>query len=154
MKVTKIKCKDGTKFPLDTLCARLEFEFNKAGFVAGTEIKNSQSISIGGHMRQFNIDTKKLGHNADYSQYAQKTCKAGFKRCDIPTWDQRVKFNRLINRVFNQFSLVANIKSGLFVVRTIESGSIHNWFREEYPDWISLRALEIKKLPTHRNGGK
>lgn len=129
MRATKIRSietgKKISKSELQTLC---EYIFSKAqcmGFLTSTEVLNGSSIKIGIHMGTFRIDTDMLGHNARISRFCDSP--KGYKRTNVPTWDQRVEFNNLVNKAFDTYGLKANIISGNYTVRTFDGGGETSW---------------------------
>ena len=108
---------------LRDLCELIVIRTAKAGFITKASQLTGSAIKIGLHMSSFRVDTAKLGHNARIGRYIDSP--KGYKRTDVPTWDQRVEFNNIVNRAFNQYGLVANIKSGCFTVRDKVKGA-HN----------------------------
>jgi hypothetical protein len=116
MKCTSIKFKNGSKVgSLEALCWDLHNALTANGFKTEVEVKNSTSIKIGMHMSSFRIITSELGYNGRISRF----CKSpkGYKRTDVPTWDQRVEFNDIVNAKFDEHGLSATIKSGCYSIR-------------------------------------
>jgi hypothetical protein len=76
------------------------------------------------------------------SYYPVHRSVAGWKRTNIPTWDQRVEFNNIVNEVFDSHSATANIKSGVFTVRTVEDGAWNegHW-SAQIPDGVDIYAI-------------
>lgn len=135
MKITKIRLKteDGLKklsspnaYELESLQKTIEHHMQYAGFITEVTILNSSSIKVGMHMRSFRINTEKLGYNADTGRFA-RTLKKGYKRTAIPTLDERVKFNHIINDALDHFEMQANVKSGDITVRYFEHGRVNEW---------------------------
>lgn len=111
---------------LNSLCTRIVMQAGKAGFITDASKLNGSSIKIGLHMSCFRINTTKLGYNARISDYVKSP--KGYKRTDVPTWDQRVEFNNLINEIFDLYGLIANIRSGDFIIRNkSESKTENDW---------------------------
>lgn len=100
-----------------TLARRLE----KAGFMTRVEAKTRSCLKIGLHRASFRINKAKLGSNARV-QYQYGRSKKGYVRTDVPTWEQRVEFNDIVNDVFDRFKLSARIKSGIFSIRDRKTG--------------------------------
>jgi hypothetical protein len=124
MRATNIRNKDGSKLTeseLETLCQVIVSQAAKAGFITGSSVLSGGAIKIGLHMSSFRVDTAKLGHNARINDYL-KSLK-GYKRTNVPTWDQRVEFNDLVNAIFNRWKLTARIVSGKFEVRSKADGA-------------------------------
>lgn len=116
---------------LDDLCEIIVAKAAKAGFITGSHRLTGTAIKIGMHMSSFRINTAKLGHNARvgrtnaYGWHGIQSPK-GYKRTNVPTWEQREDFNHLVNDVFDKFGLVATITSGNYTVRT-RSGRVNDW---------------------------
>jgi hypothetical protein len=108
---------------LEAVCAEIVSLTAKVGFITGARVVSKGGISIGIHSRQFRINTAKLGYNARLCGDSPK----GYKRVDVPTWDQRVEFNGIVNKVFDRFKLSASIISGNYTVRSTESGAFYRW---------------------------
>ncbi len=116
---------------LDELCEIIVAKAAKAGFITGSHRLTGSAIKIGLHMSSFRIDTAKLGHNARVGRTSAYgwhgiQCPKGYKRTNVPTWEQREDFNHLVNDVFDKFGLVATITSGNYTVRT-RSGRVNQW---------------------------
>jgi len=85
-------------------------------------------LKIGLHMCSFRINSIIHGYNARIdSSHHQKTIK-GYKRTDIPTWEQRESFNHIVNNVFDRYVINATIVSGAFKVRDSREGRIDSWY--------------------------
>lgn len=123
MKLTCIRTQTGDK-PVDDQISAVENELNNAFSASGfiTDV-NLSFGKIGLHMRSFRINTDTLGHNARTSPWGREI--AGWKKTDVPTWDQRVEFNDIINNVFDRFGWSANIKSGTFHIRSKKIGAFN-----------------------------
>jgi hypothetical protein len=129
MKVTGIRTNKGLKLTeseLNTLCQTIVTKAAKMGFKTGASIISNGSIKIGLHMQSFRIITSKLGHNARVRRYVDSP--KGYKRTNVPTWDQREDFNHLINDILDHWKLSANIKSGPYEVRSKADGRVNNWY--------------------------
>lgn len=112
---------------LDELCQAILAATGKAGYITDAHRLTGSAIKIGLHMSSFRVDTAKLGHNARVGRFVKSP--KGYKRTDVPTWDQRVEFNDIVNDVFDRYGLVALIKSGSFTVRDKREG------RKDEGDW-------------------
>lgn len=128
MKATKIRVqatqtKVSSDTLLTTLCETIVSRAAYLGFITESEVLSDTSINIGLHMRSFRIDVAHLGSNA---RPCRKSVK-GFKKTDVPTWDQRKEFNALVNRAFCDFGLDALIVSGNYTVRTLDTGPETDW---------------------------
>ena len=126
MKVTKMRNEDNKKFPVETLemiAQALEAAFGQAGFNTYVTVANGSALNISQGGRCFSVDTNKLGYNAivpfcnSYGFTIDSTGVKGYKRTDIPTWDQRVEFNNILNSVLDRYSVKAEVKAKPFVIR-------------------------------------
>lgn len=130
MKITRMNIK-GEKLGgfLETIKSQLEFEFYKKGFITEVYIVNSQSIKIGLWMNTFKLDTSKHDRNLQVNPFQSKLTT-------LPTWDQRVVFNNIVNKVLNKFKVSANVKSGPFTVREgTKCFTEYEWTGQK-PMWI------------------
>lgn len=148
MKITKIRTKQNEKPSMDVLNSvktDLNLAFKKAGFITDVYIINNVSMKIGLHMRSFSLDLTKHDRNLQCNPHLNP------KLTNLPTWDQRVIFNNLINKVFNKYKLSANIKSGPFTIRKgFESMNENDWYyqRPEHLLENVARGYEVVKLDT------
>lgn len=112
MKITSIRIKGQkpTGVQLVDIMYDLKKRFQRAGFITGIEVKNTTSLKVGQHMRSFSLDITKHDRNLQCSPYANKLT-------NLPTWDQRVEFNNIINSVLNKYKVSANISSGPYTIR-------------------------------------
>jgi len=144
MKLTRIK----SKLPLEKLAFELERAIRAAGYISEAKVINSTRIDIGLHMRSFKVNTAVHGYNASYNPFINY--KAGFKRTNTPTWDQRVEYNNVINKVLNKYKVSCKIKSGDFIIRDgLISMTESDWMVQK-PSYISeneLKGFLITKLP-------
>jgi hypothetical protein len=141
MRATYIRNRDKsklTKSELETLCSYIVAKAAKAGFETEAGLLSGGAIKIGMHMCSFRIITSKLGHNARTDRF-NKSPK-GYKRTNVPTWEQREDFNHLVNDAFDKYKLTANIKSGPYIVRTKE-GREDSWYPQS--GWIGGGVSEI-----------
>ena len=136
MRVTGIRDKNGKKlepWELDIICQRLTRHLEEIGFITEAEPVNGTSIHIGLRMRSFKINTAHLGYNGRFGAYVKSV--KGYKRTDVPTWDQRVSFNNLVNKVFDRAKLTAKIVSGQFLIRDKERGAYNEWhWKDQVPN--------------------
>lgn len=129
MKVSclKIKGQKPTQKQTDALVKQIKRAFTAAGFVTGVHSYGPTSMDIGLHMKCFQVDTDKLGFNArmNYSNPwgGERGPKVGFKKTSLPTWDQRVEFNDILNDILDRAKATARIVSGPFVIRTVDEGA-------------------------------
>lgn len=131
MKAKRIRYQDGSKVEqgvLHLVCETIVRRAARVGFIVDAEMEDDSTIDIGLHMRSFRIDVNKIGHNAKLNgQYGHKSPK-GYIRTDVPTWDQRVEFNNLVNAVFDSHKLIASIISGNYTVRKPHmGGAVRSW---------------------------
>lgn len=138
MKLTKIRNSDGSKLTermVEEYAQLILQALNKKGFKTNAYATGATSMKIGLHMSSFRIDTTKLGHNArvGIAAYGYNGCKSpkGYKRTDVPTWDQRVEFNDTVNYILDKFNIHANIKSGAYTIRKGDWSYCENdWYNQ------------------------
>jgi hypothetical protein len=130
---------------LEDLCRDIVHEATKVGFKTAAHPLTGSAIKIGLHMSSFRIDTTKLGHNARLGRYIKSP--KGYKRTDVPTWEQRVEFNDLVNDVFDEYGLVALIKSGCYTVRDKRRGRWNetDW-ENQTPSWMGYHGEVLNGL--------
>lgn len=130
MKITRMNIK-GEKLGalLETIKAQLDFEFNLKGFITDVYVVNSQSIKIGLWMKTFKLDTLKHDRNLQVNPYQKKLTT-------LPTWDQCVIFNNVVNKVLNKFKVSANVKSGPFTIREGKTCHTEYEWSDQKPLWI------------------
>lgn len=137
MKCLKIRTSSGS-LPSQSLINRvitqLKREFKVAGFKTDVYQLNSTAIKIGLHGCSFRIDTTKHGYNLRLSPH-------NTKRTSIPTWDQRVIFNNIVNKVFNKFELSSNITSGPFTIRDGLYNKTEIHWKYEKPEYMYHNEL-------------
>lgn len=105
---------------LQRVCDAIIHATSRAGFITDAEPIGKYSIKIGMHSRCFRVNTTMIGHNARVGRYISSP--KGYKRTDVPTWDQRVEFNDIVNNCFDRAGLAGRIMSGTFKVRTKDQG--------------------------------
>lgn len=135
MKITYLR-ENGKKIDRierELLSTMLEHELGRAGFI--TEVTDLSKIGL--HMKSFIVNTDMLGYN---KRVDHMYCNSlvGFKKTQIPTWDQRVEFNNIINNFFDRHDLVGKIVSGVFLVRCRTVGA-----KDQY-DWEIIAARNIQ----------
>lgn len=152
---------------LEEFCESIVFKLRNNGFITEASLVNSSSIKIGLHMSSFRVDTAKLGHNARVGRqthlcaYFKSDSPKGYKRTDVPTWEQRVQFNDIVNDMFDAYGLMATIRSGAYVVRTRdgrraewdwahEGDSSGNWSCDAQRDIIMSEAEARELLDSDR----
>lgn len=131
MKITKMRIK-GQKpggLKMNDVLVELKHRFDRAGFQTNVGVISDSGIKIGLWMRTFILDTTKHELNLQCNPYQQKLTK-------LPNWDQRVKFNDIVNSVLNKFKVSANVKSGPFIIREgLECMTEYHW-QDQKPSWI------------------
>jgi hypothetical protein len=145
MRVTGIRYneKNGSGKPterfLDDICEMIVGMTNSRGFITEAQRLTGTALKIGLHMRSFRIDVNKVGHNARISRYVDSP--KGYKRTDVPTWDQRVEFNNIVNKIFDKFGLEANIKSGCFTIRDkVKGAHTESDWEDQTPSWMGTEG--------------
>lgn len=130
---------------LTQLCSNVVLWTAVKGFVTRAEVLNSGAIKIGWHMSSFRVNTAWIGHNARVGMYVDSP--KGYKRTNVPTWDQRVEFNNIVNAQFDQMKLKAIIKSGCFTIREHESGAWNEGHWEaQTPIWMGYHGAIVDGL--------
>lgn len=132
MRITSIRIK-GTKptsGQLFDIMEALRRAFKRAGFVTGLEVKSSTALKIGLHMCSFRIDRAMHDRNLRHNPYT------GTKLTDIPTWDQRVEFNNIVNCVLTRFKVSARVTSGPFLIRDGFTHMTERDWHDQKPEWI------------------
>jgi hypothetical protein len=140
MRATNIRIagKKPTREQLKDVVCMLNDAYQSAGYLTGVEISGA-AVLISSGLGQFRVDTDKLGHNARFRRWGSPV--RGYVRTDVPTWEQRVDFNNITNRVFDAMDATATIRSGPFTVR--DRDGAHTWWdRNAYPaaDIVPLTA--------------
>lgn len=113
-------------------------KMTREGFKTNAYALGATSMKIGLHMSSFRVDTALLGHNARVGRenaYGWNGIKSpkGYKRTDVPTWDQRVLFNDFVNEIFDKHGISATIKSGCFTIRIgTDAKCESDWFNDSY----------------------
>lgn len=134
MKITGIRNQLGSRLtPTKLLTIRTEIAqaMHREGFITEVEMTEAFQIRVGLHMRSFRIDTRRLGYNADVSPWARKRSVKGYVRTSTPTWEQREKFNHIINDVLDAHGITATVRNSAVYIRTRE-GRINNWDHERF----------------------
>lgn len=130
MKITRLKDNQGKKLSeemIDKLSAQLQLRLAQAGYITDVCIDDK----IGLHMKQFIIDTDILPKNIRENSF--NNTLTGWTYTNIPTWEQRVEFNNIINEFFDANNLTARIISGVFLVRCQIEGPKNesNWYIDD-----------------------
>ena len=130
MKVTRMKNKAGetpSTTELLMLMNTIKHQMNANGFITDVTCGDTRrSMKIGLHMCGFRINTELLGYNHDYGHHG-RTCKAGYKLTNVPTWRQREEFNHIVNDCFDEAGIDAKIRSGHFEIRNPGTGRVDQW---------------------------
>lgn len=138
MKLTKIRKFPGTSATLAKASQRdlkeliklVEIKMLIKGFEVQGEIVNSSSIKLGSNKMQFRVIPEKLGYNTRVNPHL------GMRRTRCPSWEQRVDFNRTLNRILDDLGYSANVFSGPFTIRQgLEHFQENDW-RDQKPDYI------------------
>lgn len=107
----------------------LNLKFSKAGFITDVSIVNSCSIKIGLWMCTFRLDTTKHDRNLQCNPYQKKLTT-------LPNWDQRVKFNNIVNATLNSYKVSANIKSGPYTIREGKACMTEYEWQDQKPSYV------------------
>jgi len=133
MRITSIRTKG--QLPSTDIILNVERElrrrFAKAGYVTEVNAETRSAIKIGLHMRSFKLDLSKHDRNLRHAPGLP------LKLTDVPTWDQRVEFNGIVNAVLNKFKLSANVKSGPFTIRKGTQVFTECDWLDQKPEWIT-----------------
>lgn len=148
MRITGIRYKSGSKASeaeLKQLCKTAVNKLEVQGFITEAHVLSSSAIKIGLPMRSFRIDVNHIGHNARISQHVSSP--KGYKRTDVPTWDQRVAFNDTVNALLDKWEIVALVKSGCFTVRDKLKGahSESDW-ENQVPSWMGYHGASVNGM--------
>jgi|GEM_PF-5514035 len=128
MKATKIRNVNGkviSREEMERLVHNLRTNIELAGYISNAKIVTSSSVKIGLNSSSFRVDTRRHGHNARIGRRCESP--KGYKRTDVPNWDQRVEFNNIVNACFDALNLKANIVSGNYTVRSFDKGARDYW---------------------------
>ena len=143
MKFTKIKSIKDKTINTSALANELVAILAKKGFVTGVDLVTGTSFKLGMHGCSFIINTEKLGHNL---RKASSKSVTGYKRTNIPTWDQRVAYNLIVQKFFDKHNLTAKIVSGKFVIRDgYENMTEHEWRQVMYSNNYEDRVEAMTK---------
>lgn len=127
MKITRIRDKDNKKLDrhvLEQIAKELELKAAMLGFIHYAYVDGS-SIRTGINSKSFVINTGMLGHNGRVGRFVDSV--KGYKRTNLPTWEQRVAMNHLVNDVLDSYEVSANVKSGNYIVRTSSGDRVSSW---------------------------
>lgn len=155
MKITKmrIKGKKLSQETLDKVAQELSTTFEKHGFITQVSVINQTTLNIGlGSWSCFKVNTDLVGYNAvvpcynSYGHLSSRVGIKGYKLTTVPTWDQRVEFNNLINACLDKHNISASIKSGgVFTVRKgMESYNERDWVNAiDYNEYHLNRVVKL-----------
>lgn len=131
MKLTRIK-KQGqalTEGEMMGLIQTIKTAIKTEGFISEVNEVNSRSLKIGLRMRSFNVDTTIHGRNLQKRPY---NCKL----TNLPTWEQRVVYNNVINKALDMHNIDCKVVSGPYIIRDgTESMTEADW-HDQKPDWV------------------
>jgi len=131
MRMTKIRNAEGKKLEarqLEALRNELARAIEADHFITGVYVINGTRIDTGLHMKSFTIDTSILPKNARVGGHCSSI--KGYKRTNLPTWEQREQHNHTINDVLDKFGVKANVKSGSYEVRDFDTGRVNHWYED------------------------
>lgn len=135
MRITSIRTKNNSKpesVDMQRLMLLIKARFKRAGFITDITSVSPTALKIGLHMRCFSIDTVKLGSNARLGAYTHSP--KGYKRTNLPTWNQRVEFNDIVNACLDKFNYTASVRSGPFTIRDKTRAQNKNDWQRQKPD--------------------
>jgi len=137
MKITKIRTKKN-EIPSTNIILQFERElrqqFKTAGFITNVNAETRTGIKIGLRMRSFSLDLTKHSRNLYISPY-------GDKLTNLPTWDQRVVFNNIVNKVMNKYKLSGNVKSGPYTIRQGFTVMDEYDWQDQKPDYVYANEM-------------
>lgn len=133
MKLTKIRTNQN-EIPsnkiLVSIINDINTQFKGKGFITEVSIINKTSIRIGQHMRSFSLDLSIHDRNLQCNPHLVP------KLTNLPTWEQRVVFNNVINNVLNKHNISCNIKSGPFIIRKGSHSMTENDWLDQRPEYL------------------
>lgn len=150
MKLTKIR-RAGKKLndsALEHLAIQLSNAVKRRGYITEIHRVNCSSLKVGIWQRTFKVNIYSLGYNARYNPHS--VSKKGYVRTSSPTWDQRVKFNDIINEVLTKNKIDCNVKSGSFLIRHGFTSYEEQDWENQKPDYMlhnESRGYIVKPLP-------
>lgn len=124
MQVTSIR-KRGKKldqFELIELAIKIQKAFDRAGFRTHVRAVGLSGIHISENSKCFTIDPNIHARNAKYLRYRTEV-GLSWKRTLLPTWQQRVQFNNILNQILDKANITASIRSGIFTIRSVREGA-------------------------------
>ena len=116
----------------------LKRRFKNAGFRTSISVTTSTGLKIGLHMCTFRIDRSIHDRNLRHNPFI------GSKLTDIPTWEQRVEFNDIVNSVLNKFKVSGRIRSGPFTIRDGMHAFNENDWTLQKPEYIVINECPIR----------
>lgn len=135
MKITSMRHGRNRALPSTDLILEIErtlrARFKRAGFITEVHAQTRSSLKIGMHMCSFRIDTNVHDRNLRHNPHLPS------KLTNVPTWDQRVVFNDIVNAVLNKFRISANVRSGEFTIRKGTECMTENDWSDQKPSWIT-----------------
>lgn len=153
MKAYKIRNSNGQKLTtaqLEELSQRLQRQLKRNHFITHCSPIGQSGVKIGLNGKCFTIDVKALGYNGRFLQsWQRKIDGVDYKLTNLPTWEERVMFNDIVNDVFDAMKISAAIKSGVFVVRDYVKGrrSESDWQRDALkPGLVQVDTDSIVKM--------
>lgn len=132
MRLTNMKFKNKklNSEKVNALLVDLHSAFKSAGFITEMNVVNSQCIKIGQRMRSFSINLAKHGYNTQHSI-------GQMRLTNLPTWEQRVIYNNIINNVLDLHQISCNIKSGPYIIRKGFTVCAESDWEVQKPEWQS-----------------
>lgn len=133
MKITQIRFNGKLPSPqlLRDIVLMLELKIGQADFITNVGIVSRSGIKLGLRSKSFLIDTTKMPHNIQYSAF-----RSTGKRTSLPTWDQRVEYNDLVNAVLTELGVSAMVTSGPYLIRDGMHAYTENDWHNAKPEWI------------------
>lgn len=134
MKISKIRINGSmpTDQTISALMINLIEELRNVGFITDATQKTSTCIKLGLRMRSFSIDIEKMPHNIQYNPFRPQG-----KLTNLPTWNQRVEYNNIVNRVLTALGISAKVTSGEYLVRDGEMELTESDWNDQQPDWMA-----------------
>ena len=144
MKFTKIRI-DG-KIPssevMEQIARDLEATVRAAGYEAYSEVTSKSSIKLSNNQSSFKVNIARHGYNTRHRMNGSKM------RSHSPTWDQRVEYNNLLNKVLDDFGVSCNVRNSFFKIRKGTEHFTESDWHEQKPDFMyhnEARGFYIEK---------
>lgn len=133
MKITHIRINDKTptRTEMQDIMLILTHEISKANFITEINQTTKYAIKLGQHMRSFSINTDYLPHNVQYNPH-----RPNGRLTSLPTWDQRVVYNNLVNAVLDSLNVSAMVTSGPFLIREGMNKMTERDWHIQKPEWV------------------